>query len=145
MILVLEKEFERLEKQRKDILAEVRGLTNVQQTWRPNPDAWCLLEVFVHLMTAEGRTEVVVAGHPAEDEFLFHVARIFGFEKTGVEMQALVIGRDGKGRRNSAAHSSKGSAAGERSSARTTAGKRCCSRRATSPRSTSASSPGTCC
>lgn len=54
MILVLEKGFERLEKQRKDILSEVRGLTNVQQTWRPAPDAWCLLEVFVHLMTAEG-------------------------------------------------------------------------------------------
>lgn len=53
MILVLEKEFERLEKQRKDLLSEVRGLTNVQQTWRPAPDAWSLLEVFVHLMTAE--------------------------------------------------------------------------------------------
>ncbi|CAN5363111.1 hypothetical protein BH09BAC1_BH09BAC1_10040 [soil metagenome] len=53
MILVLEKEFARLEKQRKDLLSEVRGLTNVQQTWRPNADSWSLLEVFVHLMTAE--------------------------------------------------------------------------------------------
>ncbi len=53
MILVLEKEFERLEKQRKDILSEVRGLTNVQQTWRPGTDQWSLLEVFDHLMTAE--------------------------------------------------------------------------------------------
>lgn len=53
MILVLEKEFERLEKQRKEILNQVRGLNNVQQTWRPTPDSWSLLEVFVHLMTAE--------------------------------------------------------------------------------------------
>lgn len=53
MILVLEKEFERNEKLRKELLSEVRGLTNVQQTWRPAPDAWSLLEVFVHLMTAE--------------------------------------------------------------------------------------------
>ncbi len=53
MILVLEKEFERLEKQRRDLLNQVRGLANVQQTWRPGPDQWSILEVFVHLMTAE--------------------------------------------------------------------------------------------
>lgn len=53
MILIIEKEFERIEKQRNALLDDVAGMTHVQLTYRPEPDAWCILEVFVHLMTAE--------------------------------------------------------------------------------------------
>ena len=53
MILVIEKQFERLEQQRKQLLEDATTMTHVQLTYRPEPTAWCILEVFVHLMTAE--------------------------------------------------------------------------------------------
>lgn len=53
MILIVEKEFEKLESQRKELLDSVAGMTHIQLTYRPEPGAWCILEVFVHLMTAE--------------------------------------------------------------------------------------------
>lgn len=53
MVLIVEKEFEVLENQRKAWLQAASELSEAQLTFRPAPDAWCILEVFVHLITAE--------------------------------------------------------------------------------------------
>ena len=53
MILVVQKHFDKLEAQRKQILDDVRALRPEQQTYRPEPTAWSILEVFDHLMMIE--------------------------------------------------------------------------------------------
>jgi uncharacterized damage-inducible protein DinB len=53
MILMVQKHFDKLEAQRNRVLAEVGKLKPEQQLFRPTPDAWSMLEVFDHLITAE--------------------------------------------------------------------------------------------
>lgn len=53
MILVIEKHFDKLEEQRKRLLEEVEKLRPEQQTFRPAPDAWCMLEVIDHIALSE--------------------------------------------------------------------------------------------
>ncbi|MDX2002439.1 MAG: DinB family protein [Chitinophagales bacterium] len=53
MILVVQKQFDKLELQRKHLLTEAAKLRAEQLIFRPTPESWCILEVFDHLMTAE--------------------------------------------------------------------------------------------
>lgn len=46
-------EFDKIEQQRKEVLADAGKLSEAQQTFKPTPDSWCILEVFDHLMTSE--------------------------------------------------------------------------------------------
>ena len=54
MILIVQKHFDKLEELRIRILDDTRGLRPEQLLFRPEPEAWCILEVFDHLITAEG-------------------------------------------------------------------------------------------
>ncbi len=53
MIDALQQEFDKIEAQRVTVLNQTAQLSPAQQTFKPEPGAWCMLEVFLHLITAE--------------------------------------------------------------------------------------------
>jgi len=54
MILLIQKHFDKLEALQREMLDDARRLRPEQQIFRPEPNAWSILEVFDHLITAEG-------------------------------------------------------------------------------------------
>src|SRR6478672_8538262 len=53
MILIVQKHWDKLETKRKKMLADAGRLRPEQLLFRPTLEAWCILEVFDHLITAE--------------------------------------------------------------------------------------------
>lgn len=53
MIVPVEKLFNKIEAQRKNLIDEVGKLTHEQQNFSPSPETWSILQVFNHLITAE--------------------------------------------------------------------------------------------
>ncbi len=53
MIVPVEKQFNALEAQRKQLLEAVSQLSHEQQNFKPSPEAWSVLQVLNHLIYAE--------------------------------------------------------------------------------------------
>lgn len=56
MIVPVEKQFGRIEEQRRQLLDEVSKLSHGQQNFRPSPESWSILQVLNHLIFAETNT-----------------------------------------------------------------------------------------
>lgn len=56
MIVPVEKQFNKIEEQRKKLLDEVAKLSHDQQNFKPAPGAWSILQVINHLVYAETNT-----------------------------------------------------------------------------------------
>ena len=56
MILKVEKQFNVLEAQRKALFEEVGKLSHEQHNFKPTPKSWSMLQVFMHLITAESNS-----------------------------------------------------------------------------------------
>jgi len=56
MIVPVEKQFRKMEEQRKSLLKEVEALSHERQNFKPAADAWSILQVLNHLVYAETNT-----------------------------------------------------------------------------------------
>ena len=56
MIVPIEKQFNKIEEQRRLLLDEIARLSHEQQNFKPSPEAWSILQVVNHLLYAEANS-----------------------------------------------------------------------------------------
>jgi uncharacterized damage-inducible protein DinB len=85
MLPPLRRRFDRLERQRAELLADIAGRTDAALHYRPTPDSWSILQVIEHLVLAEESILALAARRgPKPVPFMERL-------RTGVRLRALYL------------------------------------------------------